>query len=122
MKLSSNARVLSPRSLGDVAATSIACVTNQGRLLIFSATQIPVLSRGKGVKLMGIPTPKALSKEIFVVDIMVLSAGESLVVHAGKRQFTLKPSDLAHYCGDRGKRGHLLPRGLQAVTKLDILV
>jgi topoisomerase IV subunit A len=30
----------------------------------------------------------------------------------------LKPDDLSHYVGERGRRGHLLPRGFQRVDGL----
>jgi topoisomerase-4 subunit A len=39
---------------------------------------------------------------------------------AGKRKLTLKPADLEHYLGERGRRGNKLPRGLQRVD--DIVV
>lgn len=118
MKLSAGMGVLNPLVLGDPTTVSVACVTNQGRLLVFPAEQLPILSRGKGVKTIGIPTAKALSKEIYVIDAVVLTPGVALMVLAGKRQFTLKPADLEHYRAERGKRGHLLPRGLQSVTQL----
>jgi topoisomerase-4 subunit A len=32
----------------------------------------------------------------------------------------LKPSDLEHYRGERGRRGAKLPRGLQRVDSVDV--
>ena len=43
--------------------------------------------------------------------------GSSVTLHAGKRKLTLKPSDLEHYYGERGRRGNKLPRGLQRVDE-----
>ncbi|WP_350636468.1 hypothetical protein, partial [Pseudoalteromonas sp. GW168-MNA-CIBAN-0100] len=40
-----------------------------------------------------------------------------VTLHAGKRKLTLKPSDLEHYYGERGRRGNKLPRGLQRVDE-----
>ena len=82
--------------------------------------EIPVLSRGKGNKLINIPTAKAVLREEYVVDIQCLGEGEALTVHAGKRHFTLKPVDLEHYRSERGRRGNRLPRGLQNVTALQV--
>jgi len=48
----------------------------------------------------------------------VLNENSSLTLHAGKRHLTLKPSDLAHYQGERGRRGNKLPRGLRKVEKI----
>jgi len=42
------------------------------------------------------------------------------VVHSGKRYLVMKTKDLEHYSGERGRRGHKLPRGFQKVDKLDI--
>lgn len=119
IKVSANVHILS-KALGDLLNTKLACVTNQGRLLVFDAEALPILSRGKGVKLIGIPSAKAHTREVMMVDVLVLREGESLVVQAGKRQFTLKPADLEHYKDERGHKGHLLPRGLQGVTKLEV--
>jgi topoisomerase-4 subunit A len=56
----------------------------------------------------------------FVVSMAVISAGASLTVYAGKRHVTLKASDLAHYTGERGRRGNKLPRGFQNVDKIEL--
>jgi topoisomerase-4 subunit A len=96
----------------------VACATNVGRLLLFPIQQLPELSRGKGNKLISIPTAKSLSREEYIVDLQVLNSSDALTVHAGKRHFTLKGADLAHYQGERGRRGNSLPRGLQNVTHL----
>ena len=97
------------------------CVTNTGRLLVFPIAEVPQLNRGKGNKLMQIPGAKVLSREEFLLDVRVLGADQSsITVYAGKRQFTLKRSDLVHYEGKRGTRGHRLPRGLQAVTSMSV--
>jgi len=42
------------------------------------------------------------------------------VLTAGKRTLTLKPADLEHYRGERGRRGNKLPRGFQKVDALQI--
>ncbi|WP_131776939.1 DNA topoisomerase IV subunit A [Legionella impletisoli] len=118
LKLPHHSQVLPPRAILVKEEARVACITNTGRLLIFSITELPELSRGKGNKLIHIPAPKAAAREEYVVDIQVLEKGDVLTVHAGKRHFTLKEDDLAHYQGDRGRRGNKLPRGLQNPTAL----
>lgn len=120
IKLSDNSRLLMPRVINNKDIGFVACVTNTGRLLIFSMTQVPLLTRGKGNKLINITTAKALLREEYVVDIQCLGEGDALTVHAGKRHFTLKPADLEHYRSERGRRGNRLPRGLQNVTALQV--
>lgn len=118
IKLLKNSLILPPRIVPEKESLMVACATNVGRLLLFPLEQLPELSRGKGNKLMSIAPTKAALREEYVIDIQVLSANDVLTVHAGKRHFTLKGADLAHYQGERGRRGNSLPRGLQSVTHL----
>ncbi|CAM2734460.1 DNA topoisomerase IV subunit A [Legionella worsleiensis] len=120
IKLSENSQILSPRLLPNGDELWVACATSVGRLLIFSIKELPELSRGKGNKLIGIPSSKSISREEYVIDMQIVSDEDSLTVHAGKRHFTLKGADLAHYKGERGRRGNRLPRGLQNVTHLQV--
>jgi topoisomerase-4 subunit A len=99
---------------------SIAVAAGDGRLLVFSASEMPNLNRGKGVRLINIPQARFVSKQEWLHSVTVVPEGSSLTLHAGKRHLTLKPTDLAHYTGDRGKRGNKLPRGLQKVTKIEV--
>ena len=120
IKLPANSQLLPPRIIASKDTQMIACVTNIGRLLLFSALELPVLTRGKGNKLINIPTAKAASREEVVIDVQVISPNEALTVHAGKRHFTLKAADLLDYQGARALRGNRLPRGLQNVTGLQV--
>ncbi len=120
IKLPTNSLLLPPRIVSAKDTQQIACVTNTGRLLLFSALELPVLTRGKGNKLINIPTAKAASREEFVIDVRVVAPDDALTVHAGKRHFTLKAADLLRYQGARALRGNRLPRGLQNVTELQV--
>lgn len=120
LKLPKNSQMLPPRILSTRDNAQIACATNAGRLLLFSVSELPELTRGKGNKLINIPTAKAAAREEYIVDIQVITPQTPLTVHAGKRHFTLKADDLQHYQGERGRRGNRLPRGLQNVTALEV--
>ena len=122
MKLPEGSHILPPRLLTSREEQLIACVTNIGRLLVFKACELPDLTRGKGNKMISVPSAKVQSREEFVIDVQPLHIQDSLTVHAGKRHFTLKSVDLNHYMGERGRRGNRLPRGLQNVTALQITV
>jgi topoisomerase-4 subunit A len=95
----------------------IALVTDAGYLLVIAAADTPVLQRGRGQKLMQLP--KEGSERVQYVG--VIPAGSSLRLTAGKRHYTLKPADLTTYRASRGRRGVLLPRGLQKVEQLAVL-
>ena len=81
---------------------------------------MPKLAKGKGNKIINIPSPRVQSREEFVKQIVVISKDSEVTLYAGKRKLTLKPSDLEHYIGERGRRGNKLPRGLQRVDRVEV--
>jgi topoisomerase-4 subunit A len=89
-------------------------------MLVFSLEDLPELAKGKGNKIISIPTARAKSREEFVVSVAVVAADDSLVIYSGKRHLTLKPKDLEHYRGERGRRGSKLPRGFQRVESMEV--
>ncbi len=115
LTLPSGAKVLPPQRVEAYDSNLIAAVTNDGRLLVFPLAELPQMARGKGNKIIGIPSNKAALREEFVVAVAVLPADGALTLIAGKRHITLKASDLEHYRGERGRRGNKLPRGFQRV-------
>lgn len=114
------AKVLTPKRLRTQENMQIAVVTTDGRLLLFPVTDLPQLSKGKGNKLIGIPSDRAAKREELVVDFALVPEGANLVVESGKRTLTLKNTDLQHYCGERGRRGNKLPRGFQRVDGISV--
>lgn len=120
LSLPSGAEVLPPQSVTDYANQLCVAVSNEGRMLVFPISDLPQLSKGKGNKIIGIPAAKLQLREEFVVSIAVVSTKESLLVYSGKRYLRLKPSDLEHYRGERGRRGNKLPRGFQKVDYLKV--
>jgi topoisomerase-4 subunit A len=81
---------------------------------------LPVLGKGKGNKLMNIPSAKAKIREEYLTQLVVVPEGASVKIVAGKRGMLLTPNDLSHYVGERGRRGNKLPRGLQRVDEVEI--
>jgi topoisomerase-4 subunit A len=112
--------VLQPARIESVEGAWVAAVSNEGRMLVFPLADLPQLARGKGNKIIGIPSARVQSREEFVVAVQVLSEKDVLVVSAGKRYLKLKFSELEHYCGERGRRGNKLPRGFQKVERMQI--
>jgi topoisomerase-4 subunit A len=102
----------------DVEAAMLALASSAGRLLLFPLRQLPHLSKGKGFKLVGIPAEQASTRQDYVAALAYLQPGQPLVLSCGQRHLTLKPTDLLHYTGLRGQRGHRLPRGFQRVDHM----
>ncbi|MGZ8095109.1 MAG: DNA topoisomerase IV subunit A, partial [Methylosarcina sp.] len=83
----------------------IAVATLQGRLLIFSASDIPELAKGKGNKLIQIPSSDLASGKDAVVAAVDLPPQGQLKIVSGKRLLTMKSQDIEHYSGSRAQRG-----------------
>jgi len=118
--LPKGAKILPPLMLEDQDNDQIAVASGDGRLLVFAAKDIPALNKGKGVRLINIPQARFSGGQEWMQSVIIVPQQRSLTLHAGRRHLTLKPADLEHYAGERGKRGHKLPRGLQKVTGVDV--
>ncbi len=120
LSLPANAKVLQPQRVDKSKAQSILAITNEGRMLLFSLDALPQLTKGKGNKIIGIPTERAKNREELLIHLNVIPEDMPVTLWAGKRKLTLKPSDLEHYRGERGRRGAKLPRGLQRVDSVEL--
>jgi topoisomerase IV subunit A len=109
------ARVLPPLVVKQPDTDLVLCISNEGRMLVFPVADLPKLSKGKGNKLMSIPSARAASREEYVCQLAIVPADGSVTLVAGKRKLGLKADDLVHYQGERGRRGNKLPRGLQRI-------
>lgn len=112
------AQALGALPIKSAAEDFIAVVTTAGYLTIYSVTELPELGRGKGVKLINIPSKLLKARDEFVLGATTFRKGQHVLVHAGKRYLRLKGQDLEHYMGERGKRGRKLPKGFQAVKAI----
>lgn len=119
ISLPENAKVLKPKTLINSTALVVA-ITSAGRMLIFPAQDLPVLSKGKGNKMITIPAANAKDRSELLTKLLLISDQASLEFHSGKRKIVLKPEDLQKFRTERGRKGSTLPRGLH--TNLEIMV
>lgn len=121
LRLPKGAGVLPAVTVNDYDNSFIVAITNEGRMLMFPLSELPRLAKGKGNKIISIPSARVADRVEFVVALAVLNEADTLTVHAGKRHHNLKPGDLEHYRGERGRRGNKLPRGFQNVDHIEVL-
>lgn len=119
ISLPENAKVLKPKTLINSTALVVA-ITSAGRILIFPAQDLPVLSKGKGNKMITIPAANAKDRSELLTKLLLISDQASLEFYSGKRKIVLKPEDLQKFRAERGRKGSTLPRGLH--TNLEIMV
>ena len=96
----------------------IAGVSSIGRLLCFEKDELPELAKGKGNKLINIPTKAYKAGDETLVAACVIPEDGNLQVHTATRKMTLKWNDLNDYYGERALRGRMLPKGWRKVERL----
>ncbi len=121
LTLPKGARVLAPTLVTDNKDALVVVISNEGRMLLFPLSELPELARGKGNKMLSIPPARVQAREEFVIAAGLISDKKKLKVYSGKRHASFKLSELDHYIGERGRRGHKLPRGFQKVDRIDII-
>ena len=120
LSLDAAALPLAPVPVNDPASDVVVAITTAGNLLAFPISELPELDKGKGNKLIQIPSAKLASGEERVIAMIAFLPEQTLVVVAGGRNTKLRANDLGAYRGARAQRGALLPRGLQRVDKLAV--
>ncbi len=113
-------KVLLPCVLPQIEQHYLVAVSTQGRLLLLAAADLPEMSKGKGQKILALKSSKD-SDDDQLLAIVALTEGQSVQMQSGKRQLTLKWSELQDYRGARATRGQLLPRGLQKVDSVLVI-
>jgi topoisomerase-4 subunit A len=96
----------------------VAAVSSIGRLVLFELDELPELAKGKGLKLINIPTRKFKDGEEHMVAATLIPEEGSLLVQTASRAMTIKWDDLDDYYGERALRGRYLPQGWRKVLRL----
>ena len=111
-------RLLRPIAFNDPEKEWVAIVSTVGKLLIYPVNELPILTKGKGVKLMQLNANSEIKEEIAFTKI--LKNEQSLRIYSGsKRPLILRESDQVGFCGNRARRGQFLPKGFRKVTKFE---
>ncbi len=111
-------KVLAPSKVNDIKNDWVAAVSSIGRLLIFPISELTLLPKGKGLKIIQIPPAKLKTREEYVVAMTVMGETDKLVIYSGQRHTTLKSADQEYYIGERGRRGNMLARGYRNVVRI----
>ena len=120
LKVPDEAVAIAPVALPVGDEVLLAAVNTDGRLLVFPATDLPELPRGKGNKIFGLSTKKSLVEPEALLAIAAVAPGQSLRVLCGDRHMGLSYKELGDYRGERGQRGAVLPRGWRKVDGLEL--
>ncbi|HED40629.1 MAG TPA: DNA topoisomerase IV subunit A [Chromatiales bacterium] len=120
LSLPKGAQVLPPAPVRSVETDLVVTITSEGRMLVTPLSELPELARGKGIKVIGIPSKRVAAREEYVVAMTIVPEKATLMVYSGQRHLNLKAKELAAYEGERGRRGNKLPRGFQRVDRVEV--
>ena len=110
--------ILAPSKVNDMKNDWVAAVSSIGRMLMFPMSELTLLSKGKGLKIIQIQPPKIKTRKEYVVAITTMAETDNLLIYAGKKHMTMKSADQEYYIGERGRRGNMLPRGYRNVNSI----
>ncbi|MCK5680764.1 DNA topoisomerase IV subunit A [bacterium] len=120
LSLPAGAMPLPPLRVKDLQQESLVALSNIGRMLIFPLSQLPLLPRGKGNKIINLNLKGSELEQEHLKSLVILPAEATLKIYAGRRHLTLKKENLKSYLGNRGRRGLMLPHGLQRAEQLEV--
>lgn len=120
LKPATGASVMPPVAVRSIDDDWIVSVTSEGHMLLATLADLPKMARGKGNKIINIPTAKLKDGSESVVAIDLIQDGEKLTLNTGKKTKTLTATEVDEFAGDRGKRGSKLPRLYQKLVSIEV--
>jgi len=122
LKVPPGAKVLPPVKVRSMEDDFIVAISSEGHMLVTELSELPRMSKGKGNKIINVPSPKLKAGEESVCAVALIQDGEKLTVYAGKKHKTMSGGEVDEHYAERGKRGLKLPRGYQKVDKIEVLI
>ncbi|RYL29525.1 MULTISPECIES: DNA topoisomerase IV subunit A [Acinetobacter] len=110
LTLSDDAKALPIRVIEN--HTHLAILSSAGRLLCIALSELPILNKGKGNKLI------QLESEDQILDLLTFNLDDTIQLLAGQKQLKLKGNDLLQFIGKRASKGQLLTRTYQKANRL----
>ena len=117
--LSKQARTNRFAMVEDIDVDFVAVVTNRARLLIFPVSELPLLSKGKGNKLIQIVNKDFIDREEFVVGVCSIKDNQKLRVKYGKKHKNYSFEELVNFVSHRARKGLTLPGVFKKVDGIE---
>ena len=114
--------VMPPVAVRSLEEDWIVAATTEGYMLVIPLADLPQMARGKGNRIINVPSAKLKAREEYVAAMDLIQDGEKLTVYAGKKHKTMKADEVDEHAGERGRRGRKLPRGYQKVDRVEVQI
>ena len=113
---------LSPQKLASIENSFIVSISEEGKMLLIEAADLPILSKGKGNKIISIDKKQYAAKENKLLYLLALPKEASLKIYSGKQHYEIKSKDLNNFVGARGRKGNYLPKGFRRIDSAEVLM
>jgi topoisomerase-4 subunit A len=113
---------LSPQKLASIENSFIVSISEEGKMLLIEAADLPILSKGKGNKIISIDKKQYAAKENKLLHLLALPKEASLKIYSGKQHYEIKSKDLNNFVGARGRKGNYLPKGFRRIDSAEALL
>lgn len=121
LKVPKGAFALPPMKVFDYDTDWIAAATNDGNMLVFPTHELPVMAKGKGNKIINVPSAKVASRQEYMSAMVSIPEGESIYLHTDNRSTTMDDPQLEEHVGERGQRGRKVKKGYRQVKRLQVV-
>lgn len=109
-------KALAPKLTSNKDEDYLALITSDRHLLIIKVNELPMLTKGKGNKLINLPAKNG--DIVTVVDSLVLRKTDGLIIINSSKPYKMAPVDWQFYISTRAKRGLTLPKTCKTVYGL----
>lgn len=114
------AHALPPVRVRDVEADWVVSVGSEGNMLVIPLVDVPILPKGKGNKIINIPSKKVVAGEESMRAIALVQDGEAITLYSGKRTKKMKGEEIDTFEGERGQRGLKLSQGYRSIDAIEV--
>jgi len=119
MTLEQGETPVTPVMYADEAGNQVVAVSENGRLLVFDATELRAVSRGRGVIVMGLDEREKLMAVWVTAKREIIVSG--IAPRSGKpKEIVLSGDKFEHHVGHRARMGRVLPDKLKAPITLSV--
>ena len=118
LSVPTGAQVLPPVKVRAHDDDWIVAIGSEGYMLVTELSEFPVMSKGKGIKFINIPSAKLKANEETVQHVVLVQDGEAITLECGKKHKKMPAAEVDEYAAERGRRGLKLPRGYRSVDQI----
>ncbi|WMY97147.1 MAG: DNA topoisomerase IV subunit A [Arsenophonus sp.] len=119
IKLTKNAKLLPPLPINN-KKLDLLVITKIGKILIFPVNELPILSKGRGYRIINIIQKKEIARNDSLVWVRCLPNNSLITFVFDKKKIILKKKDLDKYRSERGQRGFLLPNRFKNIKNIEV--